>query len=131
MISSPFISNKIPTQGFVLRLLTVVHSAAPTPTPQEQPAATDPDSRTLQTVFIQPATGTVPTAMNNIKLVTTIKSFKEQYCAKRSSDPDHCRLIFSGKQLEEIRGEKVMTLKDYNVQNVSLFFSIEGEGREC
>jgi hypothetical protein len=44
--------------------------------------------------------------MNNIRLVTTVEEFRQLYCSKRGSDPDYCRLIFSGKELENNRSGK-------------------------
>jgi hypothetical protein len=65
----------------------------------------DADDRVLKTVFVKSVTGP-SVAMHDIKLVTTVKDFRTQYCRKQDSDPDHCRLIFSGKELEDVKAAK-------------------------
>ena len=125
--------------GFVIRLLTVSRSQAATP--MRELGAGAKDERILKTVFVKSANGP-SIAMRDVRLLMTIENFREQYCEKQGTDPEHCRLLFSGKELEDSRGgagERIMsergvhsifmlcvltpipamTLKDYNVQNVS------------
>jgi len=102
--------------GFVIRLLTVNRSQAATPVPQSSTGSED--DRILRTVFVRSANGP-SVAMRGVKLLTTIEAFREQYCERQGSEPEHCRLIFSGKELEDRRGGAVMTLRDYDVQNES------------
>ena len=63
------------------------------------------DDRVLRTVFVKSVTGPSVT-MENIKLVTTVEAFRQQYCLKQGTDPEHCRLIFSGKEFEDVRSGK-------------------------
>ena len=42
--------------------------------------------------------------MRDVRLLMTIENFREQYCEKQGTDPEHCRLLFSGKELEDSRG---------------------------
>jgi len=105
-------------EGFVIRLLTVVHSQAPPP-----PYQPDTDGRSLRTVFIKSASGNT-VRLENIKLSMTIKAFREEYCAKMGVDAEYCRLIFSGKELEDVRAGKVTTVMDYNVQNESTLHEV-------
>jgi len=109
-------------KGFVVRLLTVVHPEVPK-TEIVPDKDVDTDDRVLTTVFVKSVTGP-SVRMENIKLVTTLKDFRNQYCLRQGSEPDHCRLIFSGKELEDVRAGKIMTLKDYSVQNESTIHEV-------
>jgi hypothetical protein len=41
--------------------------------------------------------------MSQVKLVTTVKEFREQYSRKQGQDdPEVCRLIYSGKELQDV-----------------------------
>ena len=85
----------------MIRLLTVSRSQAATPLQQNQNSGSE-DDRVLRTVFVRSANGPNVT-MRDVRLLTTVEEFREQYCEKQGSDPDHCRLIFSGKELEDRR----------------------------
>jgi hypothetical protein len=88
-------------EGFVIRLLTVSRSQAAT---QTQGLGTgSEDERILKTVFVKSANGP-SIAIRDVRLLTTTENFRKQYCEKQGSDPDHCRLLFSGKELEDCRG---------------------------
>jgi len=105
-------------EGFVIRLLTIVHSQAPPP-----PYQPESNERSLRTVFIKSANGNT-VRLENIKLSMTIKAFREEYCAKTGGDAEFCRLIFSGKELEDVRAGRVTTVMDYNVQNESTLHEV-------
>jgi hypothetical protein len=40
--------------------------------------------------------------MNQVRLVTTVKEFREQYSLKQGQDPEFSRLIYSGKELRDV-----------------------------
>ncbi|KAI9785900.1 MAG: hypothetical protein M1839_008166 [Geoglossum umbratile] len=84
-------------EGFVIRLLTIVHSQAPPPPYQPQT-----DERSLRTVFIKTASGNT-VRLENIKLAMTVKAFREEYCQKTGQEAEYCRLIFAGKELEDVK----------------------------
>ncbi|KAH0566490.1 hypothetical protein GP486_000108 [Trichoglossum hirsutum] len=108
--------------GFVLRLLTVVHTPAPPP-PPDFPEETDTDDRVLRTVFVKPASGGT-VRLENVKLTMRVSDFKVLLCQRTELDPEYCRLIFSGKELEDVKSGKFPTLKDYNVQNESTIHEV-------
>lgn len=102
--STPILtSNLSKTQGFVIRLLTVVNPPPPPGTVQSPPPAEpSEDDRVLQTVFVQSGNGTSVT-MNQVRLLTTVEEFREQYSRRQGQNPDACRLIYSGKELEDMK----------------------------
>lgn len=122
-------------EGFVIRLLAVVQ---PPPTPIPAPSAPnvgplDINDRVLQTVFVKSANGPSVT-MSQVRLRTTVEDFIAQYSRRRGQDPDFCRLIFGGKELESMKAGNVMTLMDYNVQDESTLhevFRVPGGYDEC
>jgi hypothetical protein len=106
-------------QGFVVRLLTVVHpsepsEAPPSPTPPlPAAAAVDPeddpfdlDNRILKNVFVRSAANNHNVTMHDVRLGMTVYSFREEYRRKQGTKAEHCRLIFSGKELENVRNGK-------------------------
>jgi hypothetical protein len=40
--------------------------------------------------------------MSQVRLVTTVKEFREQYSLRQGQDPEFCRLIYSGKELRDV-----------------------------
>jgi hypothetical protein len=86
----------------VISLVTVVQPAPAPETAQAPPhAELDSDQRVLQTVFIRSANGP-SVAMRQVRLLTTVKEFREQYCLRQGQDAEACRLIFSGKELQDV-----------------------------
>lgn len=84
-------------QGFVLRLLTTV---TPSTTPVFRTAS--PTSRVLKNVFIQPAQGPVIN-IHDVPFDATVQHLKNMYFYKTNQDPQHIRLIYGGKELEDDR----------------------------
>lgn len=41
--------------------------------------------------------------MKQVPLVTTVEEFRKLYSSRQGQDPDVCRLIFSGKELEDVK----------------------------
>ena len=39
--------------------------------------------------------------MRDVRLLSTVEDFRERYCEKQGSDPEPCRFVFSGKELED------------------------------
>jgi hypothetical protein len=104
-ILSPFHPplEKIPSittpQGFVIRLLAVVHDPPPAAQSSLHP---EPNSgeKILDNVFVISGNGTTIN-MGPVKLLITVAEFREQYCSRREQDAEFCRLVYLGKQLED------------------------------
>ena len=87
----------------MIRLLTVVRPPPGPGTAQSPPPAElSDDDRVLQTVFVRSVNGNSVT-MNQVRLLTTVEEFRGQYSRRQGQDPDACRLIYSGKELEDVR----------------------------
>ena len=84
-------------QGFVLRLLTTV---TPSTTPVSRTKSST--SRVLKNVFIQPAQGPVIN-IHDVPFDATVQHLKNMYFYKTNQDPQHIRLIYGGKELEDDR----------------------------
>ena len=89
----------------MIRLLTVVHPPAPGPRTAQSPPPAEPsdNNRVLQTVFVRSVNESSVT-MNQVRLLTTVEQFRKQYSRRQGQDPDTCRLIYSGKELEDVKG---------------------------
>ncbi|KAF7512030.1 hypothetical protein GJ744_002743 [Endocarpon pusillum] len=111
-------------KGFIIRLVRVIGSTS-TPTTTQPPLYNNAntDAIILKTIFVNPAKGRQVT-MNEVPLVTTVEEFRKLYSSRQKQDPDVCRLIFAGKELEDVKLGKVMTLKDYAVQNESTLHEV-------
>lgn len=44
--------------------------------------------------------------MHNVRLGVTVESFRKEYCRKQGTEAEYCRLLFSGKELEDVRNGK-------------------------
>ncbi|KAK0512600.1 hypothetical protein JMJ35_004617 [Cladonia borealis] len=84
-------------EGFVLRLLTTV-----TPSTTTVVTTTSSASRVLKNVFIQPAQGPVM-SIHDVPFDATVQHLKNMYFYKTTQDPQHIRLIYAGKELEDVR----------------------------
>ncbi|MCJ1345952.1 hypothetical protein MMC31_004162 [Peltigera leucophlebia] len=91
--------------GFVIKLLTVVHPSEPSKAPPP-PAANLGDHRILKTVFIRSAANDHTTVMHDVQLGMTVESFRKEHCRKQGTEAEHSRLIFSGKELEDVKNGK-------------------------
>ena len=83
-------------QGFVVRLLTTV---TPTTSVFRTKSST---SRVLKNVSIQPAQGPV-IDIHDVPFEATVQDLKNMYFYKTGQDPEHIRLIYGGKELEDDR----------------------------
>jgi hypothetical protein len=86
----------------VIRLLTLVEAPPAPATAQAPPyAEAGDDERVLRTVFVRSVNGSSVT-MSQVRLLTTVEEFREQYSRRQGQNPDVCRLIFSGKELQDV-----------------------------
>lgn len=44
--------------------------------------------------------------MHDVRLDLTVESFRKEYCRKQGTEAEYCRLLFSGKELEDVRNGK-------------------------
>lgn len=44
--------------------------------------------------------------MHDVRLDMTVESFRKEYCQKQGTEAEYCRLLFSGKELEDVRNGK-------------------------
>ncbi|KAG8527743.1 uncharacterized protein KY384_007897 [Bacidia gigantensis] len=85
--------------GFVIRLLT----AAPSPSPANLPQAGSVGPRVLRNIFVQPATGPV-ISIRDVPADATVEHLKQMYFYRTDQNPEFVRMIYGGKEIEEIRG---------------------------
>ena len=44
--------------------------------------------------------------MHDVRLDVTVENFREEYCRKQGTEAQYCRLLFAGKELEDVRNGK-------------------------
>lgn len=64
------------------------------------------DDRILKTVFIQSVASERTTAMHDVQHGMTVESFRKEHCRKQGTEAEYSRLIFSGKELEDVKNGK-------------------------
>jgi len=83
----------------------------------------------LHNVFYLDINTNSPKQVGPVTIEMPVKVFREKVCRSQCIDAEYVRLIYGGKQLEDIKNGEVQTLKDYNFQNnayVTLVIRVHG-----
>jgi hypothetical protein len=73
----------------------------------------------LHNVFYLDINTNSPKQVGPVTIGMPVKVFREIVCKSQCIDAEYVRLLYNGKQLEDVKNGKIQTLKDYNFQNVS------------
>lgn len=72
----------------------------------------------LDNVFYLDINTNSPKQVGPVTIGMPVKVFREKVCKSQCIDAEYVRLLYNGKQLEDVRNGKIQSLKDYNFQNV-------------